>query len=206
MKYIYIITLSLLFLTACNFGPSEEALPKLGQYNIDKTSGDTTFHRIPDFAFVNQDSLPVTNATFEDKIYVTDFFFTSCPTICPKTTRQMLRLYERYKDDDRFALLAHSIDVKRDSVPRLKQYATNLEVSAPKWHFITGNKDEIYDIAEDYMSIAKDDPTAPGGFDHSGWLILIDKNRHIRSFCNGTDEEAVTAFMKDIDWLLENME
>lgn len=204
-KYIFLI-IGLLSLNACNFEKPVQPLPILGIHDIDKEAGDTTYHSIPDFEFTNQDSTSVTNATFEGKIYIADFFFTSCPTICIKTAEQMLRIHERFKTDDRVVLLAHSIDTKRDTVGRLKEYAEKLGVSTPKWHFVTGDKDKIYDIAEDYMSIAKDDPTAPGGFDHSGWLILIDKNRHIRSFCNGTKEEAVTTFMKDIDWLLENMD
>ena len=203
MKHIYLFAFAFILLQACTPGQHNEVLPKLGQYDIDEVSGDTAFHRIRDFSFVNQDSTLITNATFEGKIYVMKEFFTSCPTICPKTAQQMLRLYEHYENEDRFSLLAHSIDVKRDSVGRLKEYADRLGVSAPKWHFVTGDKDEIYDIASDYMSIAKEDPDAPGGFDHSGWFILVDENRHIRSFCNGTDEEAVTKFMKDIDQLLK---
>ncbi|HMQ91131.1 MAG TPA: SCO family protein, partial [Flavilitoribacter sp.] len=99
-------------------------------------------------------------------------------------------------------LVSHTIDPKHDTVPRLKKYAEGLGVTAPKWDFVTGDKKAIYDIATDYMSIASEDPDAPGGFNHSGYLILVDKNRHIRSFCNGTQPEDVDRFMKDIDWLL----
>ncbi|KAA3637971.1 MAG: SCO family protein [Bacteroidetes bacterium] len=205
MKNFFLILVAVLFFHACDFGMGASSLPRLGQHKIDKETGDTTYHTIPDFQFINQDSMEVTNETFKGKVYIVDFFFTSCPTICPKTAQQMLRLYKRYEDDDRVSLLAHSIDTKRDTVARLKEYANSLEVSAPKWHFVTGNKAEIYEIADDYMSIAIEDPDAPGGFDHSGWFILIDENRYIRSFCNGTDPESVDKFMKDIDWLLENM-
>lgn len=198
---VFIISVAL---SACGTG-MKEPLPLLGKHQIDKETGDTTYHQIPDFEFINQDSMVVNNETFKDKIYVADFFFTSCPTICPKTAQQMLRLYERYKDEDRVVLLAHSIDTKRDTVGRLKEYANGLEVSAPKWHFVTGEKADIYNIADDYMSIAIEDPDAPGGFDHSGWFILVDKDRHIRSFCNGTDPESVDDFMEDIDWLLDHM-
>jgi protein SCO1/2 len=204
MKVTFQILVLSIFISSCGMGEMEP-LPLLGNHQIDNTTGDTTYHIIPDFEFINQDSMLVNNETFKDKIYVADFFFTSCPTICPKTAQQMLRLYERYKDDDRVALLAHSIDTKRDTVGRLKEYANGLEVSAPKWHFVTGNKADIYEIADDYMSIAIEDPDAPGGFDHSGWFILVDKDRHIRSFCNGTDPESVDDFMEDIDWLLDQM-
>ena len=178
-----------------------EALPVLG--NIEIENGDTLYHTVPDFSFVDQDSQVVTNATFKDKAYVVDFFFISCPTICPIVTKQMLRVYDRFKTEDRLMLLAHTIDTKRDSVSRLKQYAANLGVDSKKWRFVTGVKDDIYGIANDYFSIAIEDPNAPGGFDHSGRLILVDKNRRVRSFCDGTDPVSVDRFMVDIETLLK---
>ncbi len=159
-------------------------------------------HTIPDFSFVNQDSQVITPATFVGKVYVVDFFFTSCPTICPKVKRQMLRLYDRYAEDDRISLLSHSIDVRRDTVGRLKDYAEGMGVKAPKWHLVTGDRDAIYDIADDYFSVAVEDASAPGGFDHSGRLILVDTRRRVRAFCDGTDPKSVDQFMKDIDLLL----
>lgn len=186
--------------TACE----PESLPILGKREV--VNGDTVYHAIPDFRFVDQDSQEVTNATFAGKAYVVDFFFISCPTICPKVKKQMLRIYEQYQDEDRLAFLSHTIDPKRDTVARLNLYATNLGVSSERWHLVTGDKDSIYGIADDYFSIAIEDPTAPGGFDHSGRLILVDANRHIRSFCDGTDPEDVDRFMKDIDLLLKEME
>lgn len=198
---IGLLGLLLLVVIGCQPSPGNEKLPIIG--NQDIIDGDTIYHTVPDFAFVNQDSQLITNATFRDKIYVTDFFFTSCPTICPKMKKQLLRLYAKYEKDDRILLLSHSIDTKRDTVPKLRSYATSLGVSSDKWHFVTGDKDAIFEIADDYFSIAKDDPNAPGGFDHSGRFILVDKNRHVRSFCDGTDPVSVDQFMEDIDRLLE---
>lgn len=186
-------------LSACQFQP--KTLPILGEKEI--VNGDTIYHTVPDFAFVNQDSQFVSNASFEGKVYVVDFFFTSCPTICPKVKREMLRLYERYQNEERIAFLSHSIDVRRDTVGRLREYARGLGVSAPKWHFVTGDKDAIYGIADDYFSVAIEDDSAPGGFDHSGRLILVDAKRHVRAFCDGTDTKSVDGFMKDIDLLLK---
>jgi len=178
-----------------------EALPILG--NIEIINGDTLYHTVPDFSFVNQDSQVVNNATFAGKAYVVDFFFISCPTICPIVTKQMMRVYERFKDEAGLMFLAHTIDTKHDTVQRLRQYATNLGVDTKKWMFVTGVKDSIYAIANDYFSIAIENPDAPGGFDHSGRLILVDKNRRVRSFCDGTDPGHVDRFMKDIETLLE---
>jgi protein SCO1/2 len=193
--------LMVLLFVACQ--PSGKKLPILGE--LDVQNGDTVYHTVPDFTFIDQDSQVVTNATFDGKAYIVDFFFISCPTICPKVKKQTLRLYDRYKDDERLMFLSHSIDVQHDTVPRLRQYATALGVDTRQWRFVTGVKSEIYGIADDYFSIAKEDPDAPGGFDHSGRLILVDKDRHIRAFCDGTDPESVDQFMKDIDVLLEEM-
>ncbi len=191
-------------LIACgDKAPSNEPLPIIGNRLGITEQGDTIFPTIPNFAFVDQNGDTVRNADFDGKIYVVDFFFTHCPTICPKVTAQMLRVYEQFKDSSEVRLLAHSIDPKRDSVGRLHDYAEKLGVKAPKWQFVTGERDSIYSIADDYFSIAKEDPKSPGGFDHSGRLILVDKKRRVRSFCDGTDAEDVSRFMKDISQLLK---
>ena len=183
---------------SCRYQPDK--LPVLGEKDV--INGDTVYHSVRSFNFINQDSLSVTEKTFEGKIYIVDFFFTHCPTICPKVTKQMLRIYDKYKNDERVLLLAHSIDARNDTIGRLHEYASNLGVDSKKWHFVTGNIDSIYSIAADYYSIAKADKDSPGGFDHSGRLILVDKQRRVRSFCDGTDEKDVSRFMDDIDILL----
>lgn len=193
------IGLLLVLLSACIPGKDAQ-LPIIGERTV--VNGDTIYHQIADFSFVNQDSQVVNNGTFDGKVYLADFFFTSCPTICPKVKKQMLRLYDRYDGDDRLLLLSHSIDVKRDTVGRLKTYSYNLGVETERWHFVTGLHEEIYDMADDYFSTAKIDTEAPGGFDHSGLIIMVDANRHVRSYCDGTDAASVDRFMEDVDQLL----
>ena len=183
-----------------------EALPYIGFHEVDPQKGDTIYHQIRDFAFIDQDSQVITNNYFSDKIYIADFFFTSCPTICPKVKAQMLRIYEKYEDDDRVALLSHTIDVKRDTVGKLKKYAIGLGVDTPKWRFVTGERDSIYEITYDYISTALEAPDVPGGFDHSGWILLIDKDRHLRAYADGTKEDKVDVFLKQIDQLLAEYE
>lgn len=183
---------------ACETQPKE--LPIMGTKEI--TDTDTVYHTIPNFAFYNQDSVLVTNETFAGKNYVADFFFTSCPTICPKVKQQMLRIHEKYKSIPEVELLSYTIDPKRDTVGKLKRYADNLGVTSEKWHFVTGEKDAIYGLSDDYYSIVIEDADVPGGFDHSGYLILVDENRHIRSIVNGTDPEEVDKMLDHIDWLL----
>jgi protein SCO1 len=199
--FALLLSLSILLFSCGNEEP--KTLPIIGERLGLTEKGDTIYPTIPDFTFINQNNMAVSNASFEGKIYVSDFFFTHCPTICPKVTAQMLRLHDRFKDSSSFLLLSHTIDPKRDTVGRLKSYADKLGVSAPKWHFVTGEKDALYGIADNYFSIAIEDPTAEGGFDHSGRLILVDKKRHVRSFCDGTDAKDVDRFMKDIDALLK---
>lgn len=186
-------------LVACS--ERDKTLPILG--NVEIVDGDTVYHQIPDFSFIDQDSQIITPSVFEDKLYVADFFFTSCPSICPIVKKQMLRIYDRYAEDDRLLLLSHSIDTRRDSVPRLKMYAGNLGIESARWHMVTGVKDEIFKLANAYFVTALEDENAPGGYDHSGRLILVDKKKHVRAWCNGTDEKEVTRFMDEIDLLLD---
>jgi len=188
-------------------------LPVLGRPKIvEKTVNgeqvyDTIPHTIANFAFVNQDSSLITNETFEDKVYVADFFFTSCPTICPLMKKQMLRIYDAYKDSAGVSLLSHTIDPEYDTVGLLKQYAQDLGVESSKWHFVTGIQDEIYDLGErSYLSVMDEDEAAPGGFIHSGALILVDKDRRIRSIADGTVPEQVDILIQDIKTLLEEYE
>ncbi|MHC2992456.1 electron transporter SenC [Pontibacter sp. HJ8] len=163
---------------------------------------DTVYHQIPDFAFINQDSQVVTSLTLQNKVYVTDFFFTTCPTICPKMKSQMLRVYETYKDEPQLMLLSHTIDPKHDTVAVLRDYADRLQVSSDKWHFVTGAKDSIYDIAMQYMVTALEDADEPGGFVHSGAFVLVDQNRHVRGIYDGTDPAQVDQLIQDIGKLL----
>lgn len=200
MKNLFILLALFSVLIACN---SDNNKP-LRYYGIpvNISRGDTTWPKIPDFSFVNQDSQLVNNQTFSDKIYIADFFFTHCPTICPKVKKQMLRIYQKYENDDRVLLLSHTIDQKYDTVGQLKWFADKLGVKTNKWHFVTGEKEKIYAMPQSYMSIAEVDKDAPGGYAHSGYVVLVDKNRYVRAYADGTKEAAVTKFMLDIDKLL----
>jgi protein SCO1/2 len=193
----------LLALISCG-SSKDDKLPVYGEISVE--NGDSVYHSIRDFSFINQDSQVVNNASFEGKIYISDFFFTSCPTICPKVKKQMLRIYDAFENEPRLEFISHSIDSKRDSVPVLKAYAKKINISSDRWHLVTGDKKEIYDIARDYFSIAVEDPNAPGGYDHSGYIILVDKDRHIRAYCDGTNEEEVDEFMEKIKKLLAEMD
>ncbi len=189
-----------LFATTWSCQNSPKTLPYIGD-RVD-LSGDTLIHRIADFSFVNQLGDTITNVSYAGITYVTDFFFTSCPSICPIVKKQMLRIYDHIGERTDVLLVSHTIDPKRDSVTVLKTYAENLGVDHARWHFLTGDKEKLLDIADDYFVAAYEDPSAPGGFDHSGKIILVDRNGRIRSFCDGTDPESVDDFLKDINVLL----
>jgi protein SCO1 len=195
--------------SGCAGEKTERTLPILGerevvQIKVDgKLLTDTVYTRIPDFSFVNQDSQRVTNQTFAGKIYVTDFFFTTCPTICPKMKSQLLRVYEQFKDEPRVMLLSHTVDPRHDSVAVLRDYARRLQVSPDKWHFVTGDKKALYGIAAKYLVSAKEEGSQPGGFLHSGHFVLVDENRHIRGIYEGTVAESVDQLLRDIPVLLK---
>ncbi len=176
-------------------------LPILGDMDIQ--GPDTTYHQIPDFSFVDHRRDTITRTDLQGKVYVADFFFTKCPTICPKMAQQMLRLHDKYKAEPKFALLSHSIDPKYDTIPALSRYATKLGVSeSPSWHFLAVPKDQLNHIAMNYLAALQEDSTSSEGFTHSGHFLLVDGNSHIRSFCDGTKPKEVDRLMKEIDFLL----
>ena len=158
---------------------------------------------VPSFSFTNQEGETVTDETFKDKIYITDFFFTRCPTQCPAMKVQMLRIYEKYKNNDKVVLLSHSIDTKNDTVQKLKVYADNLQISAKKWHFVTGERAEIKKMAKAYYIPYEEDANEPGGYLHSKRFILMDGQGRMRGSCSdGTNADDTSVFLKDIEKLL----
>ena len=203
-KCIHWLFLFLVLLFSCNSPIDNKPLPKIG--NIKVVDGDTIYHTISPFKLLNQDSVLVENSALSESIYVSDFFFMHCPTICPRVKKQMLRLYDRYEDNPKVKLVSNTLDPKRDTPSKLKEYADNLEVDHSKWLFLTGDKEHIYDIKNDYFIAAMEDDSAPGGITHSGQIILVDTNGHVRSFAEGTDPEKVDEMFNDIDKLLKEYE
>lgn len=199
-KLVMFLTItSGLLLSSCA-EKKEAALPIFGEKEVE--GGDTIYHTIADFKFVDQDSAFVTNDTFKDKIYVADFFFTSCRTICPIMKTQMLRVYDSIQNEPDVLLLSHSIDPEYDTVGLLHDYAERLGVKSNKWHFVTGSKEDIYKIAQtSYFATAMEDKAEPDGFIHSGAFLLIDKNKRIRGKYDGTKEEDVNRLLGEIQRL-----
>lgn len=207
MKKYSPLLIALFLFTACN--QNDKRLPILGEREPvtkevnGKMVTDTTYQTIPPFTFINQDSATITNKDFDNSIYVTDFFFTSCPSICPIMSKNLLKVLNKYKDNKEVKILSHSIDTKYDTPWVLKKYATKLGVEGNQWQFVHGSQEAIYGMADKYMVYAKEDSNAPGGFEHQGWLILIDKDKRIRGAYDGTNDEQVSQLMGDMDILLK---
>jgi len=204
MKFTYPITAIIITLFAC----TEKKLPILGNRDVQnkiingKTATDTIYQTIPAFNFINQDSLPVNLTTVKGKIFVADFFFVACPTICPVMKKNLIKVYQKYNSNQNFLILSHTIDPEHDTLSVLKDYAQRIGSNRKNWQFIWGNRDEIYRIAEEgYFVSAAADKTAPGGFIHSGGLILVDPELRVRGIYDGTDDESVNKLINDIEIL-----
>ncbi len=168
---------------------------------------DTLYNTIPDFRFVSQNKDTISAKTLQNKIYIADFFFTSCPTICPVMKKNMLKVYEKIKGQQDIMILSHTIDPAHDSPAVLKQYATDLGVSGTQWLFVTGNREEIYKIGQKhYMVVAGADSTAKGGYIHSGAFILVDKAKHVRGVYDGTEKKTIDLLLLDIEKLRKEYE
>jgi len=197
MKNNIYILLVLMTVVACKTAPEinkETTLPFFNSAEftpewISETSEKyATIHKIPSFKFINQEGEEVTNKTYEGKIYIADFFFTSCPGICPRLAKNMGKLQEAFKDDNDIMLLSHSVTPVKDSVPVLKEYGLENNVNPRKWNLVTGTKKEIYDIArkayfadEDFVKTQDEN-----AFIHTENFVLIDKKGRIRGVYNGT--------------------
>ena len=199
-----LLLLSYFLLFSCTSNPLPKSpLPIFGERNLSSTH-DTIYHTIAPFQLINQDSTWITNQYMYGKVYIADFFFTSCPTICPVMAKHMLQIYEKYKDNHQVRILSHSIDPDFDQVPVLKQYAEALEVEGEMWHFVTGKRKEIDDLAvHSYFSVVAEDEQAPGGYLHSGSFLLIDTKQRIRGVYDGTSEKSVQILLEDIQRLLD---
>jgi protein SCO1/2 len=213
-KFSLLILLALpLLFSGCSSSGGEQngKLPILGNRHVEevnkdgKTVQDTVYHTIADFSFTNQEGKTITNQYVAGKVYVADFFFTTCPTICPIMKKEMLRVFEKYKDNPNFKILSHSIDPTYDTQEVLNDYSKKLGIEdATTWNFLTGEPEKIYEIGQtSYLTTAMEDQAEPGGFLHSGAFVLVDKQGHIRAVYDGTKSDQVDQLIRDIPSLLE---
>ena len=160
------------------------------------------YHTIADFSLINQNGKTITQDTYKDKIYVADFFFTTCQTICPIMTNHMYQIQKEIINDDEVMLLSHSVTPIKDSVPQLKKYAKEKGVIDSKWNLVTGDKKEIYKLArKSYLAVKTDGNGDQYDMIHTENFLLIDKKRQIRGFYDGTKPEDIEQLIEDIETL-----
>lgn len=183
----------------------EEKLPVYQPDMVNAELVDSTmqyirkYHKIADFKLINQNGDTITQDYYEDKIYIADFFFTTCLTICPIMTDHMVKIQERIKNDDDVYLLSHTVFPVADSVPVLKKYAEEKGVIDEKWNLVTGDKKEIYNLArKSYLATKSTGDAGPYDMIHTENFVLVDKDRQIRGFYDGTDPEAIETLMHDL--------
>ncbi|MBC8754288.1 SCO family protein [Kordia sp. YSTF-M3] len=203
--------LSAIIVTAFYFTLQKKTvLPIYQPANVNVELVDTSiqhiskYHTIKDFALVNQNGDTITQNDYKDKIYVADFFFTTCATICPIMTKNMAAIQKEILSDDAIMLLSHSVTPEIDTVAQLKRYAIEKGVNDKKWNLVTGDKKQIYDLARKSYLAVKSQGDNDYGMVHTENFMLIDKERRIRGFYDGTKEEDIKKLLGDIKILKES--
>ncbi|WP_456421321.1 SCO family protein [Lutibacter sp.] len=179
-----------------------------------KTPQLITIAKVPPFEFTNQDGKLISNSFYKDKVYVVEFFFTTCPTICPKMNENMVKIQNKFYGNNEFGIASFSINPTHDTPEILKKYAKSHGATLKNWNFLTGNQDKIYELANTGFTLfAGENSDAEGGFEHSGMFALVDKKGNIRSrldkfgnpiaFYDGLDPKGIQMIKEDISILLK---
>ncbi len=182
----YLILFAILFLPTILYllfvyGKGEQNFAHLPFVTYTDVSGEVQNRKAPDWGFVNQNGEIVTSNDLDGKIYLVDFFFTTCPSICPIMTANMAKIHKRFAGFEDFHQVSFTVDPERDTPEVLLEYAQNRMVDQEKWDFLTGDRDSLYSVAYHYLSSAMEDSLAPGGFLHTEFFILVDKEGNLRS-------------------------
>lgn len=166
--------------------------------------GDTVYHTVPQWEYLTHDSVLLNSKSIENKIWIADFFFSYCPTICPPMTKAMRDVSDSLQQFNKnLVFLSFSIDPDRDTPSRLKLYRDRHEITAENWFFLTGNEAETHELGiNGFQLFANADEQAPGGFAHSSNFVLIDENQHIRGVYDGLDPDSRKQLIKDAKLLL----
>ena len=160
------------------------------------------YHTISDFSFTNQNGKTITQKDYEGKIYVADFFFTTCGSICPIMTRNMVDVQKAFLNNPKVMILSHTVMPDVDSVPVLKKYAIEKGVIDTKWNLVTGDKKDIYSMArKSYLAVKLGKPSELYDMVHTENFVLVDTKRRVRGFYDGTKKEEIQRLIDDINWL-----
>ncbi|RZK11841.1 MAG: SCO family protein [Flavobacterium sp.] len=215
-KYRFFFIVMLVFSATCIFLfmrvlTPEKRLPIMNPADVNPELVDSTmqhvskYHTIADFSFTNQNGKTITQKDYEGKIYVADFFFTTCQTICPVMTTNMVEVQKAILNNPKVMLLSHSVLPDIDSVPVLKKYAIEKGVDDRKWNLVTGDKKDIYGIArKSYLAVKTGKPEELYDMVHTENFVLVDAERRVRGFYDGTKKEDIKKLIEDINWLSEN--
>ncbi len=179
-------------------------LPYFGVKELAANGKDTIYHSIKPFSFINQDGKTITDKDYEGKIYVADYFFASCQTICPKMATELQRVQDKFAYTNGLVqILSHTVNPENDSVPVLKAYSNMVHADNSIWNFVTGDKKQLYEMArESYLVNAMEGDGGPDDFIHSEFFILVDKEKHIRGIYDGTNIKEVNELLDDIKVLI----
>lgn len=207
LSYLLLLVVPLLLVVWFYYNKNQNkplrSLPFYGPKRALKIN-DTTYHTIPPFFFINQYNQKITEADVKGKVYVTDYFFTTCQSICPVMSTSLERVYKEFKNREDFMILSHTVDPETDSVAQLLSYAKLHGVKDNKWMFVTGEKKHLYEVArKGYLLNAEEGDGGAEDFIHTQNFALIDKERHIRGFYDGTDSIDVNNLITDIKLLLQ---
>ena len=187
-------------LLGCGAHPSQNPLPVYGEKDIDLEGNDVD-HTIENFSFTNQNGEVVTLQKFKNTVFISDFFFTTCPSICPIMTKQLTRVQEELEGED-YKIISHTVNPQFDTKDVLLAYSKSQNADLSNWDFVTGDKQSIYKQAAEYLIIAGQDTTQEIEFVHSEKLILMDKQGRIRGLYDGTETESVNKLINDAKWLI----
>ncbi len=207
MKTLFFYLPVVLLLYSCGSNEKQHVheqllLPVYGEKNLAKNESDTVYHTIADFVFVNQFGDSISQKTTEGKIYIADFFFATCQSICPVMSTQLTRVQDSCEKFSDVILLSHTVNPMHDTVEVLAEYGKKYGALKNKWHLLTGEKKKIYDLAKNsYLVNALQDDGSEEGFLHSETFLLIDKQRRLRGIYDGTDSLQVNKLIKDISIL-----
>lgn len=210
IRFTILVMASLIVVSCGEKDQKKRVLPILGDRDVEYKTvdgeevADTIYHHVPDFAYINQDSVMIKSEEIKDRIWITDFFFTHCPTICPPMTSQMKRLSENTADlSDNVYFLSFSIDPDRDKPARLRQYITDHEIKAKNWYFFTGDEEATHLLAKEFFNGAERNEDIEGGFGHTSYFALVDTEGLVRGIYDGTNVDQVDKLEKDLRLLLK---
>lgn len=210
---IILLVPAFVYLFLKSFGNNHYSVPKMVPVDVIQKSvngmkvTDTIYHHVPPFQFTTSTNTQFGSKQLEGKIYIADFFFSRCPSICPTMTTQLMRVQSAFKDNKEIQLVSFTVDPENDTPEVLAAFASKYKANPGTWHFLTGQKDAIYKLAKEGFKIsAMDDPAGGEEFVHSDKLILVDQNKIIRGFYNGTDPKEVDRLITEVKVLLHEYE